>query len=82
MYGKAIITTAKTGSKYVVNNNKSGFILDEIIPDTLCSAMDYFYNNPEKIEQMQKESRKMYLECGTKKCHEQGIKKMLIENLI
>ena len=64
MYGKAIITTDKTGNNYMVKENESGFIIPANNTESLLNTMEYFCLNPEKIEMMQKESREMYLKYG------------------
>ncbi len=77
MFGKAIITTSSTGNNYLVKNNESGFIVPPKDEDALYKAMEYFCLNNDKVELMQKESRKMYLKCGTKANQEKKINELL-----
>ena len=77
MYGKAIITTDKTGNNYMVKENESGFIIPANNTESLLNTMEYFCLNPEKIEMMQKESREMYLKHGTVKNQENKIDELL-----
>lgn len=77
MLGKAIITTESTGNNYLVKNCESGFIIPTENKNALFNAMEYFCLNPEKIENMQHESRNMYLEFGTIRTQEIAIKELL-----
>ena len=63
MLGKAIITTDKVGSNYIVADNVSGFIIKSGDKEQLVAAMKKIKSI--EIEQMQRESRKQYLKQGT-----------------
>lgn len=63
MYGKAIITTNKTGAKFLVKNNKNGFIVKAKNIDDLSEHIKKM--TKKTVKEMKKESRNMYL----KYCH-------------
>lgn len=78
MYGKPVITTDKTGANYLVNDGVSGFV-------TKAGDTDDLYNSMSKIikmnlDNMKKQSRKMYLEYGTTDRERADVLKMLDDN--
>lgn len=57
--GRAVITTDVPGCRETVIDGKNGFLIPPFSPDALAEKMLYFINNPEKINQMGRESRRI-----------------------
>ncbi|MBF6677318.1 glycosyltransferase family 4 protein [Campylobacter sputorum] len=57
--GRAIITTNVAGCKETVINGYNGFLIPPFDSHILAEKMEYFINNPECINQMGKDSRKL-----------------------
>jgi glycosyltransferase involved in cell wall biosynthesis len=55
--GLPVITTPNAGS--VIRDRKEGFIIPPRDKEAIKEKMLYFYNNPEKIEEMGKKARKL-----------------------
>lgn len=60
--GKPIITTDAPGCRGVVTENKNGFLVAVKNVEKLKTAMEKFINNPELVELMGNESRKIAIE--------------------
>lgn len=78
MYGKPIITTTKTGAKYIVKNRKSGFIVKTGDTKDLYKYMKKILDCD--IVSMQQKSRGMYLKFGTTDKERKSVIKMLLKN--
>lgn len=57
--GRAIITTNTVGCKETVIDGVNGFLIPLFDTKTLAEKMKYFIQNPQKINEMGKESRKI-----------------------
>ena len=75
MRGKIIITTDKVGSNYIVDDKNSGFIIKSGDEDELLNVMQKVLSS--NISDMQKESRRQYLNKGTIEREKQDVLKML-----
>lgn len=78
MYGKPIITTKKTGAKYIVKNKKSGFIIKPGNTQDLYRHMKRILNSD--LFAMSKISRNMYLKFGTIDKERKSVIQMLHKN--
>ncbi len=65
MFAKPLITTRYVGAKYLVEDNKNGFIIPENNVDELAKKLQWFIDNPEKIKEMGEFSREKYLSTST-----------------
>lgn len=57
--GRAVITTNTAGCKETVKNGINGFLIPLFNAEILAQKMQYFIQNPQKINEMGKESRKI-----------------------
>ena len=79
MRAKALIATKNTGSNYIINDGKSGYIVEtNSVPD-LEFAMENIINSD--IKKMQELSRKMYEMYGTTEREEREVLSMVADSL-
>lgn len=57
--GRPIITTDNVGCKETIKDNRNGFLVPVLDVDALVEKMEFFIQNPEQIEIMGLESRKI-----------------------
>lgn len=81
MLGKPVITTDTAGSNYIVENGRNGFIIKTGAVDELYESMKFFVENKDKLPEMSKYSRKMYLKYGNTDRERKEVLQMLADNL-
>lgn len=59
LFSKPVLCSKWAGAKELVHDDKNGFIFDPYTPKELASYMLFFIQNPEKIQEMGEQSRKM-----------------------
>ena len=65
MYRKPCIASDSTGTADYIKDGINGFVCKTEDSEDLCEKMRYFIHNPEKIEKMGQEARKIYEEYFT-----------------
>ena len=65
MYGKPCIASDSTGTADYIDNGVNGFVCKTEDAEDLCEKMRYFIHNPERINEMGQEARKVYEEYFT-----------------
>lgn len=65
MYGKPCIASDSTGTADYIDNGVNGFVCKTEDSEDLCEKMRYFIHNPERINEMGQEARKVYEEYFT-----------------
>ena len=79
MYGKALITSENTGSNFVVERDKNGFIVKTGDLQSLVDAMDAMIFGD--MEPMMKHSRQLYETYASPEREEKEVMQMLTDNL-
>jgi glycosyltransferase involved in cell wall biosynthesis len=80
MYGKAIVTTDRTGANYLVSA-ANGRIVAAGDGNSLAKAMLELARSREGLPEMQRRSRERYLEDGTPDAERAAVLRMLEDNL-
>lgn len=81
MYGKAVITTTRTGANYMVDS-ASGTVVEPGNIAALCDAMKCMAMLPRAdLRAMQNHSRELYLAYGTSKREREEVLRMVAENI-
>lgn len=78
MYGVPVITTDKTGAKYMVQNGESGFITKTGDVEDLYKSMSKIIQM--NLDNMKQKSREMYLKYGTTDKEREQVLDMLARN--
>lgn len=82
MYGKIIITTSRTGAKYMVDS-ASGAIVEPGSVSGLSEAMKRIAQlSKDELRSMQEHSRALYLKFGTSDRERNDVLKMVAENIV
>lgn len=76
-HGLPCISTNEGGIEDIIDNNKTGFIVEKKSPKLLANKIEYCIDNPNICEKMGKEGRKKFLEEYTIKTFENNMKSIL-----
>lgn len=79
MLSKPVIVTQNVGAKYIIDEDKNGFVVKTGDAEDLARVIRYFIDNRFRLTEMGKYSRQMYLERANMQRYTEDIKTLVFE---